>query len=351
MNIEITTDYTQRFYRGLYTFLSKFISDKNVVLSLLGPTVFPTWIRAFTHQTVDPIDNYESIELLGDRVLEMVFTRYMLLRFPTMTPGMLTPLKSYYMSKKKQGEFAKKIGFDKFARIQSTESNIHIDEDLFESFFGALFDISDSIVGLGSGYLHSMALIQWIFDPIEIDLGSLFTKNKTIIRQNYFEPLGWGDIKEEYIKLEDGRFSLDLSMTRNGTNYLKVRGIQLPQILGHATGTKDLATDVAYQKVFNLFNSKGMTIEWATQEKEQRDFNNPALADVVGPAEQKMRRDGYDRLKFSAPRTTSTVAGTVLQLIGVNTNPAREIILATTTINEKQWLDGKRALLDQYSRS
>ena len=60
----------------IYTTLAKFIPDEKVRTELVSEKAMPYWITAFTHESYDPLNNFEDLETLGDKMLKSVFIRY-----------------------------------------------------------------------------------------------------------------------------------------------------------------------------------------------------------------------------------------------------------------------------------
>ena len=58
---------------------------KDLVINILknihpNPEIYANdnvWIRAFTSETYDPTFNYEDLEYVGDRILKVVFIKYL----------------------------------------------------------------------------------------------------------------------------------------------------------------------------------------------------------------------------------------------------------------------------------
>ena len=116
------------------------------------------WKRAFTHESynVEPDENYETTEWLGDQFVGSAFCKYLYSVLPKnlITERNLTLFNNYYMSKNFQPQLARKLGLSDFVRLGKAAPIFQkIEEDIFESFFGALVDIADNKLGQGVGYV------------------------------------------------------------------------------------------------------------------------------------------------------------------------------------------------------
>lgn len=176
-------------------FSKKFLSkeNKNKVWDLYG--------QVFTSESVDPRNNYQVWEILGDGCINKFITVYMTKRFPAlMCPEgvkILARLKINYGSKKCFAEIARKLGFWEFIsasndlRQRKMKSLL---EDVLEAFFGVteyLIDLhanegvnDDKDKFVGPGYSVVAKILTQIFDTMDISLEwtELFD-SKTIVKE------------------------------------------------------------------------------------------------------------------------------------------------------------------------
>lgn len=149
---------------------------------LLDNSAMTIWAKAFTHETFSPADNYEELEFLGDALLETVFSKYLMRRFPHLHKKEYSELKVAYMSKMRQAKMSQDMGFGDYVRVAGLDRVIlNIDADVFESFFGALDTVSDSITP-GWGYLNCYNMIIHLYNQVEIseNLGEGSAKTQVI---------------------------------------------------------------------------------------------------------------------------------------------------------------------------
>lgn len=143
------------------------------------------WAQAFTHETVSSSYNYENQEYTGDAILKAVFPKYLRNRFPKFNKNDYTELNNVYMSKMKQAELARKMGLERFIRVTGMDRAIlNLETDVFESFFGALDEVSNSITE-GLGFVNCYNMIVHLFKDVEIDESRARGSSKTQVIQMF----------------------------------------------------------------------------------------------------------------------------------------------------------------------
>lgn len=169
--------------------MSEFNAERYVSLKSLE-----TFVTAVTHFSVDPFNNYEYLETVGDSTLNNIFVwifyEYMQKydKEFTITRKVYTmsKLKSTGVSKESYAELCELIGLSKFIRYKELEykekdqikSIIRDDsmkEDVFEAFFGAMCYLFDSTEEVNCGYnivsfiIKNLVIEHKILDRISVD--------------------------------------------------------------------------------------------------------------------------------------------------------------------------------------
>lgn len=147
---------------------------ENVLLNNKGLELFST---AFTHTSIDEVNNYEFLEFLGDTTLNKSIAWYLSKRFPELScqegVKILTRLKINLISKKSFGGLAKKLGFWEYVSCDSDTRQTKMEkvcEDVFEAFFGATEFILDDHYHMGVGYTFCYNMISSFLDMEKISL-------------------------------------------------------------------------------------------------------------------------------------------------------------------------------------
>jgi ribonuclease-3 len=168
--------------------------------------------------------SYETLEFLGDSFLGCIVTNYLYnryVRYHNKEEGFLTKLKIRFVCGEQLGFLSKKINLNKFMIISkhiedncSGRDNIHILEDIYEAFIGALY--------LDSGDYH---LIEtFIISSIEkyIDISDTILNDNNYKDQllRYFQHNFKVHPKYETIKI-DNNFECKIFRKEEEANYVE----------------------------------------------------------------------------------------------------------------------------------
>lgn len=142
-------------------------------------TAFQLFCNAFTSsENIDPENNYQFLEQLGDLTANKFLVKYASDRFPQLKCAegvkVLARIRINYGSKQSFYPIAEKLGFWPFIsstcdeRIRRRKSLL---EDVLEAFLGAIEYIIDSVgFGGSKGYSICCIVLGWIFDNINISI-------------------------------------------------------------------------------------------------------------------------------------------------------------------------------------
>lgn len=123
--------------------------------------------------------NYERLEFLGDAIIKPIISIYLVERYPYENEGFLSTLRTKIESTNTLSHFFKCLGLQDYILLsQTTEqengrNNIHILEDCFEAFIGALFKYAQLN---GISYGDIMNIIQKLVNILietELNLSEL----------------------------------------------------------------------------------------------------------------------------------------------------------------------------------
>ncbi len=113
--------------------------------------------KRFAKKELKPIDppknamplqekSYERLEFLGDSIIHAILANYLFHRYEKQNEGFMTRLRTKIENGQTLAEFAKYIGLNKYIIISrhieengGRNNNMHILEDSFEAFIGALY--------------------------------------------------------------------------------------------------------------------------------------------------------------------------------------------------------------------
>lgn len=166
---------------SLVSFLSSLLNSigysPNDIDILLSPKAIPIWVQAFTYKDVDEVNNYETLEFIGDKTLGSAFGIYMLKNISNANNDIMSNLTHIYMSRTKQPEYAEYLQIIPWMRIKTFVAIPEkVKGDAFESLAGAIMVICN-LQDLGyPGLGHTL---------IEKLLEHIFAQKRFIIDMEY----------------------------------------------------------------------------------------------------------------------------------------------------------------------
>ena len=111
--------------------------------------------KSITHKSHNPLNNYEKLEFLGDRILGFVISKKLIELYPDQKEGMLDKKLASLVNKDKCLEVAKIIGLEKFILLGNKNSKSKVESkilaDSIEALIGAIyydkgFDIAEKFI-------------------------------------------------------------------------------------------------------------------------------------------------------------------------------------------------------------
>ena len=101
--------------------------------------------RSFAHEAGTPGQHYESLEFLGDSVLELIISESLYLANPDRSEGELSKTRSFLVSKSELANLSRRLGLGKHLRLSRNEEKTGgrnrktILADAFESVIAAIY--------------------------------------------------------------------------------------------------------------------------------------------------------------------------------------------------------------------
>lgn len=140
-------------------------------------TAFQLFCNAFTSENIDPENNYQFLEQLGDLTANKFLVKYTYQKYPQLKCAegvkVSARVRINYGSKQSFYPIAEKLGFWPFIsstcdeRIRRMKSLL---EDVLEAFLGTVEYIIDSYYNGCKGYDVCCIILKWIFDEIQISI-------------------------------------------------------------------------------------------------------------------------------------------------------------------------------------
>lgn len=135
------------------------------------------YASAFTSELVDPVNNYQVLEQVGDLTGNKFIVNYMYEKFPQLDCAegvkVVARLRINYGAKQSFSEIARKLGFWPFISATNDIRQRKMKpllEDVFEAFLGATEKILDKKKRIGVGYAIVYDILATIFDDMDISL-------------------------------------------------------------------------------------------------------------------------------------------------------------------------------------
>lgn len=305
-------------------FLRKLMSKYGLSPHLADDEYMDTWLDAFTNESFDPEHNYETLETLGDNILNTVFVVYILKKFPDLPPSKITQLKRYYMSgeeKQKQQEVAEMMGLPKWVRHLAFEPPRKMYEDILESFFGALFTVASDFDE--SGYESVQQVIESLYDEIVLDVEAAGESDKSRVGV-IFKQHNWLDYTDKpkprvnaYKKGD--LFVFEIYLNDDAVTYIQSFNPRVNGAVPIGIGEnleKSLAEKEAYSKAYKFFTTLGIM---ETSERERAV--DPRLRPLYVKVDQKLRPT-YREWAMVHPKT---IPG-MYQIVATDTEGEKKVL-------------------------
>tara|TARA_B100000965_G_scaffold27622_1_gene20473 strand:- start:327 stop:986 length:660 start_codon:yes stop_codon:yes gene_type:complete len=99
--------------------------------------------KSITHKSYDPLNNYEKLEFLGDRILGFVISKKLIELFPEQNEGVLDKKLASLVNKNQCLEVAKIINLEKYVLVGNKNSRNKVENkiiaDSIEAIIGAIY--------------------------------------------------------------------------------------------------------------------------------------------------------------------------------------------------------------------
>lgn len=349
--------------------MPKITNDQNIIQYFVTGEQLKYWLRCFT-SPLSSLNNYESLETIGDACLSSCIKDKVLVDNPYAEPDDLSRAVTYYGTNDfLHYNIMQKITFDigqgpkKFYDYLEVDTKLIVDDytmnklqaDLYESIMGTIKMTANMIFQGKLGYDFAYSWFVYTFRQANYDKLSINVGNSVTILNQVFSR--FSEFGEKYrIKLEgkDHRFTvarqkrdvmgykyhLSANDLRNlsqfatvgnipesgvdlvtstyvspasyGLHHTETRGFVIGDVLETA---KDNAARVALEF---LAQNYSITPEWATEQKAKLEismiFPNPVDRAQL---ETKKQRDGYTSVTARKLGKFSTESVSVMQLVGI----------------------------------
>lgn len=331
--------------------LKKFISKDEIVNDLLTTDYnVKTWIQAFTHESFNPdlTSNYQSLETLGDNTGGSSFIIYTYDHYKgNINPKDLTNLKKAVMSKQFQGFVSKyTFGFRNWLLSQA-KKDLNVDEDLFESFTGALHQTGDN-TKYGLGMVLCRKFMKYIMSKIDIAKIEIDESEPDQTLRQSFEQIKFSkDNIIENIKPVGEFYVASLTLSPALTTFLLENKINVPKsgplTVNKNKTNKKAAEKAVYFDALKMLRNLGFTKQFVEKVREKRNIDalNELNEKLVKIFLGKIQRDNLD-YEFE-----ENVASKITQLVGIDKDGKRDILASVKNTSTDSRVN-KLAAIQEY---
>lgn len=290
-----------------------------------------TFAKAFTHETYDYNNNYETMETVGDSLVGFLMLNLLSSKYPHFDNSTLSDLKSYYTTNTIHARLLKSIGGDKLIRttLGTGIDKYEIVGDVFESLFQAIFIVANRVI-TNSGCAVCSNVYNRFYGSHNFDVEGLKGGFKPTVTQIFskFSYLGTS-LNEKETNTQDSS-TVTISLTPDQYNLLERYGVEgFPKDF-KATGTGETrpeASNIAYEKMATELYKYGVTKEWSTKIKLMEDLSEKGVKEYVEAALERARKEGYTSIAFDISRKLSSNIRKVISLLGVKPDGRQEVIM------------------------
>ncbi len=185
-------------------------------------------LEALTHSSYaydNNLDyNYERLEFLGDAVLELIITEYLVEKYPDFQEGDLSILRAYIVNAKALSEASKQINLGD--NILLGKSEFSSSNNMKNAIVADIFEALIAAVYLDSGYNQAKLLVLNLLENFIIDAtkNNSFRDAKTLLQQ--ICQRDFGKLPEyTLIKSEGPEHNKTFYVELNFCDIMKVEGI------------------------------------------------------------------------------------------------------------------------------
>ena len=357
----------------IYVLLNSVVTN-NPDKYLNDDTFNSIWIPAFTHETFDPINNFERLETLGDSLIGSTFVAYVTENFKNFDPDFITNAKNYYASRLWQIPYATNslvlnniIRFppsvkDNLLKIQWKKDPAG---DVFEAIYGAINESFNSVNKInGAGYVAVRTFTQFIFSN-EVDEESMKKKSakdsisevneiyRGLIKKNISTSISKGKITTFNVELTGEDINtikniIDLAVNKNIVDGKNIFLNKLyPSTWSGSSPKEKEAKRLAFDDVRNALSSAGITSE-LIKTINSKNFKGIIKANYLESLNSSVRNMGLDPKSIEILNVSNISNLLVLQII------ADGKVLYTEVFNERDtgnYNDNLIKLIDNFLKS
>jgi dsRNA-specific ribonuclease len=332
-------NYTNSLMEYLRNLLSLFIDDEKAIeIMTTNKDLQKLWVKAWTHETYDIEENYETLETVGDGAVGYSFISFILDNDPTVDEGELTALKSKSCDKNAFRQISWELKMDTWLRFGGgVKSNTNTAEDVVESFCGVLqvagtyyLEKKDITFVPGSGIKYVYDFIEFLYGKVVFSPEMYISDPKSALLQaaeGLVGGIGIGNaIVEEFDIKESGNHTLTLSWSDKAVNALKELDKKQKKIIVKVeAGSKKTVIAKGYFEAIKELDNRNSSIRWLRNIKKEnkwKTYNESLIKKVM----KRLRKEYGDdaTLELYMPKSTTSISGAAIMLLAILPDKTRK---------------------------
>ena len=340
--------------------IKKFVSDKHM----------PLWIKTWTHESFDIVENYEALETLGDSYFASSLLSFLFEKYNDIDRAEMSALKANIASKGSLRQIGWSLKMDEWLRMGSGAiSNTHTAEDIVEAFCATLQIVANDVlvknpsdeinIGPNKGITFVRAFIDFLFSSVEISTAMFAGPSKTSLLQSV---QGILENKEQAIiedyengsKTKTHVHKITLTWSDKALDLFRQNRIKIKKFIASGEGNSQKAiTDRVYTLAIENLKAQGYPIEFFEDfkyELQMSQFDENILKKVISKARKQLNTNKI-KIKFYTPKTLNTKKFVTVMLLAVVDDGSRKgkpIQLAKISSDQNDAIEAKKKLLDLY---
>lgn len=281
------------------------------------------WETVFTGDTVDTVNNYETLETVGDFTMSSVYVYFISEARPDLNSNKITNFKKRLLSTKSQSLIALALGFRPYIRSKIPIVDATF-EDVLEAFFGALIKLGNKKFVTYGWSLCFNLFHEILQNMLEIDYDYELKDPKTQVQQ-IFKKLHFNDPIEITTQNPNKTISITIKFTGKALSFIRDNmDFSSRPFIAMGTGVnKKEASTVAYGNAMRELEKMGITDEFAEKIKKERLFINPILKDLNKRVKAKILKMGFKDSRIDEKKNKSAK---YIMIIGIDKNDNEEIL-------------------------
>jgi len=323
----------------LRNLLSLFIDDEKAIeVMTTNKDLQKLWVKAWTHETYDIEENYETLETIGDGAVGYSFISFILDNDPTVDEGELTALKSKSCDKNAFRQISWELKMDTWLRFGGgVKSNTNTAEDVVESFCGVLqvagtyyLEKKDITFVPGSGIKYVYDFIEFLYGKVVFSPEMYISDPKSALLQaaeGLVGGIGIGNaIVEEFDIKESGNHTLTLSWSDKAVNALKELDKKQKKIIVKVeAGSKKTVIAKGYFEAIKELDNRNSSIRWLRNIKKENKWKTYDQS-LIKKVMKRLRKEYGDEatLELYMPKSTTSISGAAIMLLAILPDKTRK---------------------------